>query len=292
MQSKVYDFAVIGGDLRQVYLKNALLSRNYTVCEYALCRESDGDTIDRAESLVKAAASAKTILAPIPMARADGHLNHQTSQTDLTADLLLDSLTEGQYLFAGCIPKPFLKAAWQKGVCVYDYMEDEELALYNTIATAEGAIAEAIIKSKQNLHKSKCLVLGYGRCGKTLVSLLSGFACQITVCARSSRARAEAELFAHHAVDMAEMQKTLSEYDFIFNTIPSRILLEPQLQRLGSNTVILDIASSPGGVDYQASEKLGIPAFLCPGLPGKYAPKSSAEAMAETVIKKLLQDQS
>ena len=46
MQSKVYDFAVIGGDLRQVYLKNALLSRNYTVCEYALCRESDGDTID------------------------------------------------------------------------------------------------------------------------------------------------------------------------------------------------------------------------------------------------------
>ena len=91
---------------------------------------------------------------------------------------------------------------------------------------------------------------------------------------------------------MAEMQKTLSEYDFIFNTIPSRILLEPQLQRLGSNTVILDIASSPGGVDYQASEKLGIPAFLCPGLPGKYAPKSSAEAMAETVIKKLLQDQS
>ena len=93
MQSKVYDFAVIGGDLRQVYLKNALLSRNYTVCEYALCRESDGDTIDRAESLVKAAASARTILAPIPMARVDGHLNHQTSKTDLTADLLLDNIS-------------------------------------------------------------------------------------------------------------------------------------------------------------------------------------------------------
>ena len=51
--------------------------------------------------------------------------------------------------------------------------------------------------------------------------------------------------------------------------------------------MILDMASAPGGVDYEACKELGISAALLPGLPGKYAPASSAEILAEKIERTL-----
>ena len=48
---------------------------------------------------------------------------------------------------------------------------------------------------------------------------------------------------------------------------------------------IIDIASAPGGVDYEAAGALGIAAKLCLGLPGKYAPKTAGEILAEEIMK-------
>ena len=79
-------------------------------------------------------------------------------------------------------------------------MKDEILTVKNSIATAEGAIAEAIQKSSRNLHGSRCLVLGYGTCGKTLVSYLTGMFCHVTVCARRPGIRAEAETLTGKAI--------------------------------------------------------------------------------------------
>ena len=62
-----------------------------------------------------------------------------------------------------------------------DYLEDERVAMKNTLAAAEGILAEAIIRSPRNLFGSTCLVLGYGRCGRTLVSYLKGISCHVLV---------------------------------------------------------------------------------------------------------------
>lgn len=286
--SRKYDFAVIGGDQRQVYLKASLARRNYKICEYSLCTvlaDQSRSLICSARSLKEAVCSSKIILLPIPMIRTEGVLNHQTQNTDLTTDLLLDALSEGQTLYAGCVPGFFLKAALQKGIGVYDYMQQEELSVYNSIATAEGAIAEAVTRSSCNLHKSRCLVLGYGRCGKTLSYALTGLFCQVTVCARSKKARAEADLTVKNTLDIAAMKHTLEKYDFIFNTIPEQILTCEDLKHINPDAIVIDLASAPGGMDHETAKKLGIQAWLCPGLPGKYAPKSSAEAMAEIILR-------
>ena len=50
-------------------------------------------------------------------------------------------------------------------------------------------------------------------------------------------------------------------------------------EQVSPDTVILDIASSPGGVDFAAAKELSVTAAACPGLPGKYAPLSSAQAI-------------
>lgn len=286
MKTTEYDFTVIGGDLRQVFLKQELEKKGFAVCHYGLCAALPDDT-SHASSLAQALALAPAVLAPIPIA-SKNHLNCRASEIpeqELPLSALLDWLHSGQKLFAGCIPSSFSREARAKGIDLFDYMEDEELAVYNSIATAEGAIAEAITKSPRNLHKSKCLVLGYGRCGKTLAACLKGLFCRVTVCARNPRIRAEAAVTADHVISPDGLDGNLGQYDFIFNTIPCQLLDARRLSTADGGTLILDLASAPGGVDQKAASSLKLSAFQCPGLPGKYAPRSSAEAMAETVLR-------
>lgn len=285
MDYKTYDFAVVGGDLRQVYLAQILANRGFKVCQYALCRQTAKNLVTPAHTLQEAVLYSGTVIAPIPMTKDGRNLNHNSQAQETALPLLSDYLTAGQTFYAGCIPKHFRENAAARGVKVHDLMEDESLAVYNSIATAEGAVAEALQKSHQNLHKSHCLILGYGKCGKTLTALLKGMSCRTTVYARNPRARAEASIAADNTLDDSGLYNSPGDFDFIFNTVPALILNRKYMENMKKEAVIIDIASAPGGVDYPSALELGISAYLCPGLPGRYSPKSSAKAIAGVVAK-------
>lgn len=279
-----YDFAVIGGDMRQVYLAGELARDGRKVCHYALCQETACGY--QADLLSQACDLAPSIICPIPMSK-NGNICQSALSQALPIEQLLAHLRPGQTFFAGCVPDGFKEEAIGRGVRVVDLMEDTGLALFNTLATAEGAICEAIKRSPINLHKSRCAVLGYGKCGCTLVSYLKGMFCQVQVFSEQDGERARAALVADGAGDLSALEKSAGDYDFIFNTIPARVVDAGILGKMKPSVTIIDIASAPGGVDLAAAEGAGRDAVLCPGLPGKYAPSSSAGAIKE-VIEKVL----
>ncbi len=286
MQLKKYPYAVIGGDLRQVYLAKELLMEQNYVCHYALCQPIEllsGAVL--ADSLEEALENADNILCPIPLTKDGLFLNQNTEKENISIQKLLSHLKPGQLFCAGCIPENFSKAASRQGVFIYDYMKDDALACFNSIATAEGIICEAIKNSPLNLRRSKCAVLGYGKCGKTLANYLKGMFCHVTVVMRSERKLAEGAVMMDEAMDFAAFASRIGEYDFIFNTIPEVMLTENVLVGVKSSALILDIASAPGGVDFAAAKEMGIKAVFAPGLPGKYAPASSAKALKASVHK-------
>lgn len=288
MKHKCYDYAVIGGDMRQVYLVGELSLDASPLCHYALCSNPaellrlDSASVNAA-SLEEACSTSWCIICPIPLSR-DGHsLNQSGSSEAILLEQLLSCLEPGQSFFAGSIPKAFQAAAEKKGIQVYDLMEDTGLAYFNTLATAEGAIAEAIRLSPLNLHKSTCLVLGYGKCGTTLVHYLRGLFCHISVAANQEEELAKASLAADNTVTLPELKESIPYADFIFNTIPALVLTADLLALMKPSVTIIDIASAPGGTDYKAAERMGISAHLSLGLPGKYAPASSACAIKTTI---------
>jgi len=61
------------------------------------------------------------------------------------------------------------------------------------------------------------------------------------------------------------------------------ILKEEELKKVNSNTLIIDLASKPGGIDFKAAEALGIKAMHTLSLPGKYSPESAAEYIEEAI---------
>lgn len=276
------DFAVIGGDMRQVYAARLMKEKGYRVCGCALCC---GENCAPPRTLKEAVGCARAVIAPVPLSADRVYLNQKGGNPAVPLEELQNCLAEGQDFFAGCIPKDFAAAAAAKGVRVFDLMEQEEIALYNTVATAEGAVAEAIGKSPRNLRGSRCLVLGYGRCGQTLAALLKGMGCIVHVCARDSVQMARAAIFADASLCFSKLEEALPGFDFIFNTVPAMVLGRKQLSCMSPSVCIFDLASAPGGTDFEAAEELGIPAWLLPGLPGRYAPASSAEEITGFVLR-------
>lgn len=291
-----YDYAVIGGDLRQVYLVEELAHDSNRICHYGLCgvperhRCSPASFVAAASSLEEICNASPCILCPIPFSKHGEFLHQSAFDKALPLNLLLSNLKPGQSLFAGCIPKDFRSEAVHMGVHVFDLMSDLPLSYFNTIATAEGAICEAIKQSPINLHQSSCAILGYGKCGKTLAAYLKGMFCHVSVASNQEEECAQASLVTDRAQSLEDFGTCVETFDFIFNTIPSIVITSDLLARMKRTVTIIDIASAPGGVDQKAAKKLGIHALSCPGLPGKYAPSSSARAIKKAIERMLKED--
>ncbi len=287
VKTDFYRFSVLGGDMRQVYLAKLLAQQGHDVTVYGLCApagDSHGRMVTEVKTLKKAAEAADILLCPTPFLKA-GKVFFQNPEDAACPEEFLSEVCSGKLIIAGAISEQLREKMREQGAECFDLMEDETVAVRNSIATAEGAIAEAIIQSPYNLSESRCLILGYGRCGTALAAYLRCLCRSLTVCARSPAARAKAAVCADEVTDFKNLYRVLKRSDLIFNTIPCEILNRHMVKHIPSESLILDLASAPGGVDLDAAKECGVRAAACPGLPGKYAPAASASVLADAVLK-------
>ena len=167
---------------------------------------------------------------------------------------------------------------------VIDYMKDEELTVKNAIPTAEGALELAMKELPVTVHGTKTLVSGYGRVGKAAAAAFSALHSSVTVCARHGDALAWAKATGYYTTDMKEICRAVRDKDVIINTVPAPIFDNNVLSFAGKETLIIDLASVPGGVDFEAAERLGLKAIHALSLPGKVAPKTAGENIADAVL--------
>lgn len=182
----------------------------------------------------------------------------------------------------GECPAKRIYAGNVKGNNVLDYTKDEAFALENAFYTAEGAICVAVQSCSLSLINSSVLLVGYGRISKALHRLLSGYTPNITVCARNDAQQAIARMNGANAIDFDELN---CRYDFIFNTVPHPVINERELRTCNDDTLIIDLASFPGGVDMHFARALGVNTIVARGLPARLSPKSAGEAVAKVIIK-------
>jgi dipicolinate synthase subunit A len=281
--SKSSDIGIFGGDQRQGYMASALLEKGYRVFTYRIAEPIKHDNCIPLHSLNELFDKCSMLIGPIPLTR-DLVSVASTSASELTASNLANLLTKDHFLVGGIIPSSITGICTDKGIPYYDLMKNEKIAILNAIATAEGTIMEAIQNSDQNLHGSNCLILGYGRCAKVLALKLKGMDAKVTIAARSGEALAYAEATGLQVLSLNDMKLFLPFYDFIINTIPALILYKSYLDHVRQDVTIIDIASAPGGVDYEYAMQKGLRAKLCLGLPGKVAPRTSANILVNEII--------
>jgi dipicolinate synthase subunit A len=168
-------------------------------------------------------------------------------------------------------------------VYTIDILEREEMAVLNAIPTAEGAIQIAMEEMPVTLHGCKAMVLGFGRIGKILSDRLAGMGADVYVEARKYSDMAWIKSNGYKPVYINELIKYAGEMEVIFNTIPHLILNEEILEKINKDSLVIDLASKPGGVDFDKARALGIKAIWALSLPGKVAPVTAAQYIKETV---------
>ena len=197
---------------------------------------------------------------------------------------LLDALRPGQWVLGGCLGDQ-MKTLEALGVRASDYYADTILQYANAVPTAEGAVGILIDRTPGTIRGSNGLVIGYGRIGAVLSQLLSKLGAEVTASARKEDDIGRIIAAGHRPERTGQWQNGLAQYDYIVNTVPFRILTAQDYRQMEQKTLLLELASAPGGFDEALCHANGLTLIRAPGLPGKCAPKTAGEAIAEAVLR-------
>lgn len=290
-----HKIAVIGGDLRLIYLAIGLSKQGYPVTVYGnhptfyqLSKEDSNyyfEHIVTSESFSSTVKNNNILLLPTPLSKDNEHITCQKQCDPISVSSFLAMLTHKPMIIGGAISSKITQFLAEHYIPYCDLMKLEPVAIGNAIATAEGTILEAIKHSPGNLHQSNSLILGYGRCAKILAQKLKGMDANVTVAARRQEAIAYSNAYGFKTAMLPDVLTDLSSYDYIFNTVPVQLLNKKALMTTKFDVTIIDIASAPGGTDFTAAKELDRNAVLCLALPGLYAPKASAQIMLDPILR-------
>lgn len=272
-------FGIVGGDARQVYLARSLAKDGYPV--YVSCLEQAEKLGDLpCVPLRELPEKCGVIVFPLPVTRDGRLLNTPFSESRVVLDDDFAALFAGKTVYGGLMEKLYRSSELWANVDAHDYYSREELMVGNAFLTAEGAVGLAIQEFDGALNGSRCLVTGFGRIGKALCLALRGLGARVDCCARKAQ-----DLTAIRAIGCKPLPyKSISRaYDVIFNTVPAKVLTGPALSRQNEETLIIELASLPGGVDMEAARRLHLQVVNGQSIPGRVSPKTSGELIKEAI---------
>ncbi len=277
-------FAIVGGDLRNIKLGELLSDEGFSVKLYGFEGVEINQKELKAESLKEAVDDADVVVGPIPCSQDDQTLHCAYFEDRIFINELFRQMNKNQIFIAGMINDRIKHMAEAFNVYWADILDREEMAVLNAIPTAEGAIQLAMEELPITLHNSNILVMGFGRIGKILAKMLNGIGARVYVEARKHSDIAWIESYGYTPIHLSDLYDHLGNFDIIYNTIPYIVLDTPELDRVRRDCLLIDLASKPGGINFQKAKEMGRKCIWALSLPGKVAPATAARFVKNTVF--------
>lgn len=277
MRGKV--FGIIGGDSRQKYLIQLLVSDGFKVKVFGIDDVKENSKVKK-ESLNDLIKHSDYVVLPTPLSKDKMSIYAPYSENKICMDENFFKTCAKSVVFCAGKSKlmdqygPFLN-----DTKVFDYISSKTFAIENALPTAEGAISIAINEFDGVLSKARCLIVGFGNIGKVLAEKLKAWGSDVTVSARKDFDFAWIDTLGYRSY---HTNLLAGKYDIVFNTVP-HLVLDEKFLRGCSDTLIIDLASQPGGVDYYFAEQVGVKCIHALALPGKVAPAYAGEIVKKSI---------
>ncbi len=271
-------FLILGGDNRSLYLGEYLENQGFKVCYYAF------NHTECYNSLEEAVSASDIIILPLPFTRDRITLNAPLFDDKVLISDMVALASSKKTFFGGQLPKSFCEELDSRDCPYCDYFLLDELAIYNAVPTAEGVVKVLIDELPITIHGMKCAVLGYGRVGKVLADTLSRMGAEVTVFARKQSAFAGIYASSMKAKHFDDLTTEYSDFDVMINTVPLKVLGGAQLANINPECVLVEVASAPFGIDFQAAKERAFKVVKAGSLPGKVAPKTAGEIIGRSIL--------
>ncbi|MDO4541942.1 MAG: dipicolinate synthase subunit DpsA [Bacillota bacterium] len=280
--------AILGGDIRETVVANTLIKSGYKIKVFGLPKDHLTDPAVEREEISEALYGADAVILPVKGVDEEGYLyspwlEKKGEKVKITKEMLVD-LSSNAVIYVGVASKYLQAMAVSASLVVVPVMELDPIAVPNAVPTAEGALSVAIEHSPYTVKGSRTLILGFGRVGKATAALFRSVGSKVSLCSRNEQEIREALANGYDMRRYSGLTRVLPRSDIIINTVPALVLTGEYLSHVGKNAIIIDLASKPGGVDFKAAADLGIPAYHSLGLPGKCAPITAGEILAEGIM--------
>lgn len=282
--------AILGGDRRMQEVVACLHRQGYDVRAVGLPRQGlpEGALSPTVDAAVQ---GARLLILPVQPVGEDGRVYTPPGLGPITlTPSLMGRLAPGATVLAG------LASNWLRSLCananvpLVEYREADEFAIWNSVPSAEGAIQMAMEATPFTIFGSRSLVIGFGRTGKTLALLLRGLFSDVAIAVRREDDYARVWTQGYRYVSAHGLEEAVGTIDLLFNTAPAPVVTRAVLAALPKHAMVIDLATAPGGTDFDAAEELGICAKLAPGLPGIVAPVTAGRIIAELAVRYLRTD--
>ncbi|WP_419888508.1 dipicolinic acid synthetase subunit A [Neobacillus niacini] len=283
--------AVIGGDARQLEIIRKLTELDARLSLIGFEQLDHAFTGAVKEKLDEVDFSnMDAVILPVPGTNLEGYVEtiFSNEKVILTAEMLKKT-PDHCTVYSGISNNYLNGITKEANRQLVQLFERDDVAIYNSIPTVEGTIMMAIQHTDFTIHGSNIAVLGLGRCGMSVARTFHALGAKVKVGARKSEHLARITEMGLTPFHLNDLGKEVKDTDILINTIPLQIVSASVISKMPAHTLIIDLASKPGGTDFRYAEKRGIKALLAPGLPGIVAPKTAGQILAN-VLAQLLQD--
>ncbi len=277
------DICLIGGDTRMGMLAETAAEKGNRVICCGMDMYGFKKSCLLTDSISVAIKSSRAVILPLPVTRDGINLFTPLSYFGITIFDIVKHLKEGQLLLGGMISPELYKKLSETGATVVDYFAREELNILNAISTVEGVLEIAMHETDFTIFASNVLIVGYGRLGRVAADRFSSMGANVTVSARKKSDLAWIKVEGYNGILTSDIEKHSEKFDIIINTVPNIVISKKELESLKKECLIIDLASLPGGVDFDTASRLGIKAISALSLPGKVAPRSAASVIYDTL---------
>jgi len=283
---------IFGGDRRESILAQKLLEKGASVTMIGFSGETVPPSAAAGEEPDVAVSDAQVLILPLAGTDEQGFVRAVSLGKGLQLkESHLGKMRPGGLVIVGNAQN-FLKN-WCRvyHLQLMEIGERDDLAILNAVPTAEGAIQLAMQETDTTIFGSPCAVLGMGRVGTVLTRTLKAMGADVTVVERDAGKRALAQTMGCKAVSFEALEQILGHTGVVFNTVPALVLSREVLRTAHPELLVIDLATRPGGTDFEAAADYGIKAVLAPGLPGKIAPYSAGCILSDIVLPLIMEHQ-
>ncbi|UTR15048.1 dipicolinic acid synthetase subunit A [Salipaludibacillus sp. LMS25] len=288
--------AIIGGDLRQIEVIRKLSTLDTSLYLIGFDQLDDGFLgVENKTFETVNTDQLDAVILPVNGVNHNGEADTVFSgQSQVLEEHWLAQTPEHLKIYTGIASKTLKNIAQKTEKSLVELMNRDDLAIYNSIPTAEGAVMLVIQHTNTTIHRSNVLVTGFGRVGQTIARTFANLGAHVSVAAKERDLLARIYEMNLTPIPLDNLSDAVAEADVVINTIPAHVLTSTIIAKMQNHVLILDIASKPGGTDFNFANKRGIHAILTPGLPGLVAPKTAGIQLAEllsTLLEKQWNDQ-